>query len=84
MARINKAKQHGNRHRSAGITAREANTILGSLEKVFKISQKKNLYIGYENRLVQATQLMYEVLEQSGRIGEEPRARRNNSKYKKL
>lgn len=70
MARINKAKQHGNRHHSAGITAREANTILGSLEKIFKISQKKNLYIGYENRLVQATQLMYEVLEQSGRIGE--------------
>ncbi|MHA1883198.1 MAG: hypothetical protein ACTSUO_09150 [Candidatus Thorarchaeota archaeon] len=71
MPKINKVKQYGNRHYSAGITAREANTILGSAEKIYKISQKDNLFIGFENSLVQAVIQLYKVLEESGRIGED-------------
>lgn len=60
-------KQVRNRHSSAGITAREANTIRGSADKLYKISQKRNLYVGHERRLLEAAQILYELLEQADR-----------------
>ena len=52
---------------AAGITAREANTIRGAADKLFKISNKNNLYVVYEQKLLEATQLLLEVLEQADR-----------------
>jgi len=60
-------KQVRNRYSSAGITAREANTIRGSANKLYKISQKNNLYVGYERKLLEAAKLLYEVLEEADR-----------------
>ena len=61
-------KQVRNRYTgAAGITAREANTIQGAANKLYKISQKKNLYVVYERKLLEATKLLLEVLEESDR-----------------
>ena len=61
-------KQVRNRYTgSAGITEREANTIKGAADKLYKISQKNNLYVVYERKLLQAAQLLYELLEQADR-----------------
>lgn len=61
-------KQVRNRYTgAAGITAREAVTIRGSAEKLYKISQKKNLYVGYERKLLEAAKLLYEVLKHADR-----------------
>jgi len=61
-------KQTRNRHSSAGITAREADTILKSIRKLEKISEKKNLYIMYERDLLKAAQILTELLEKANRI----------------
>jgi len=60
-------KQVRNRHTSAGITNREAQTLTRCAQKIFTISQKNNLYIGYENRLLKINELIYELLEQADR-----------------
>jgi len=61
-------KQVRNRYTgAAGITAREANTIRGAADKLYKISQKKNLWFGYEQKLLEATKLLLEVLKQADR-----------------
>jgi hypothetical protein len=60
-------KQVRNRHSSAGITNREAETLKRCAKKIFKISQKTNLYIGYENRLLTINDLLYELLQQADR-----------------
>lgn len=61
-------KQVRNRYTgAAGITAREANTIRGSAEKLFKISQKKNLYVLYERQLLEAAKILFDILEHSDR-----------------
>lgn len=52
---------------AAGITAREANTIRSSADKLYKISQKNNLYVRFERKLLEATQLLLEILEEADR-----------------
>lgn len=44
--------RRGNRHQSAGITAREAETLFRSYEKIRKIASKENLYRGFETKLL--------------------------------
>ena len=61
-------KQVRNRYSSAGITAREANTINGAVDKIMKISEKNNLYVGYQRKLVEAAKLLWEVLQESDRV----------------
>lgn len=61
-------KQSRNQHTGAsGITKREANTIRGSAEKLYKISQKKNLYVKYELRLLKAVDELFKILEEAER-----------------
>ena len=61
-------KQVRNRYTgAAGITEREANTIRGSLNKLYKISQKKNLYVKYELRLLKATEQLIKLLDEADR-----------------
>ena len=61
-------KQVRNRYTgAAGITAREANSIKGAADKLYKISQKKNLYVVYERKLLEAAKLLYDLLEQADR-----------------
>ena len=65
---INGGKQTRNRHSSAGITAREADSLYKYMRQIRKISSKKNLYIGYENRLLKAAQEIEDVLRDAGRL----------------
>ena len=61
-------KQSRNQHTGAsGITQREANTIRRSAEKLVKISQKKNLFVKYELRLLKATDQLFKLLEEAER-----------------
>lgn len=60
-------KQSRNRHSSAGITGREADTLTRCAMKIFQISQKKNLYIGYERELLEINDKIYRLLEKAGR-----------------
>ena len=61
-------KQSRNQHTGAsGITQRKANTIRRSAEKLVKISQKKNLFVKYELRLLKATDQLFKLLEEAER-----------------
>lgn len=61
-------KQTRNQYTGAsGITQREATTIRSSAEKLFKISQKKNLFVRYELRLLKASQELFKLLEEAQR-----------------
>ena len=67
--RVNKftGKQSRNRHSSAGITGREADTLTICANKIFTISQKKNLFLGYEHDLIAINDAIYALLERAGR-----------------
>ncbi len=60
-------KQSRNRHSSAGITGREADTLERCAKKVRTISQKKNLFVGYEQDLIAINNAIYALLERAGR-----------------
>ena len=61
-------KQKRNQHTgAAGITEREANTIRGAAHKLHKISEKKNLYVRHQMRLLTATEQLLKVLEEAER-----------------
>jgi len=52
---------------AAGITQREANSIRSATRKLFQISQKKNLFVKYQLRLVKATEQLVKLLEEADR-----------------
>jgi len=52
---------------SSGITQREATSIRGSAEKLYKISQKKNLWIKHQQRLLKAANELFELLQEAER-----------------
>lgn len=61
-------KQSRNQYTGAsGITQREATTIRSSAEKLYKISQKKNLFVKYELRLLKAADELFKLLEEAER-----------------
>lgn len=61
-------KQKRNQYTGAsGITQREANTIRSAAEKLYKISQKKNLYVRHESRLLKAAEQLFKLLEEAER-----------------
>jgi hypothetical protein len=60
--------RRGNRHQSAGITAREAKSIFGCMVKLSKIMNKDNLYVGYEQRLLDAILTLETLLEEADRV----------------
>ena len=62
-------KQVRNRHTgAAGITAREATRLKKAAQMIYKLSQKKNLYIKTENELLQVSDLLFEILQDNDRI----------------
>ena len=61
-------KQVRNRHSSAGITAREASSLWNYMNRMRAISEKNNLFIGYKRRLVEAADLIEELLRESDRL----------------
>ena len=52
----------------AGITQREANSLLSAYERIRSIASKRNLYVVYERKLLEAGDLLLEVLVQADRI----------------
>lgn len=65
---IQGAKQTRNRHSSAGITAREAASLWKYMMQMRKISEKKNLFIGYEKQLQDAADIIEELLINADRL----------------
>ena len=62
-------KQSRNRYTgAAGITAREAKQMKSIWHKLDKIAEKNNLFVGYERKIKNAQQLIYEVLSESDRL----------------
>jgi hypothetical protein len=59
--------RRGNRHQSAGITAREAKSIFGCMVKLDKIMLKDNLYVGYQQKLLDAILTLESLLEDADR-----------------
>ena len=61
-------KQNRNQHTgSSGITQREADTVKGCIRKLSKISQKKNLYVRHELRLLKTLDQLLKLLEEAER-----------------
>ena len=61
-------KQVRNRHSSAGITAREATSLYKYMMQMRKMSEKNNLFIGYKRRVVEAADIIEELLRKSDRL----------------
>jgi len=61
-------KQTRNRHSSAGITAREADSLYKYMMQIRKIASKKSLYIGYELDLLTAADTIESVLRSADRL----------------
>lgn len=61
-------KQNRNQYTGAsGITQREADTIKGCIRKLSKISEKKNLFVRYELRLLKSLEQLLKILEEAER-----------------
>ena len=61
-------KQVRNRHSSAGITGREASSLWKYMMQMRTISEKNNLFVGYKRRLVEAADIIEELLRESDRL----------------
>lgn len=63
-----KKKQVRNRHSSAGITAREADSLEKYMRQMRKISQKNNLFVHYKDMLIRAANSIEELLREADRL----------------
>jgi len=61
-------KQVRNRYTgAAGITQREANTIISSMDKLLKIGQKNNLDVRYQIRIARAVEELAKLIVEADR-----------------
>ena len=60
--------KQGNRHRAAGLTVREAQSLDGMASRLWKMSQKKNLYAGTQFKLYEIILEIEETLWEEDRL----------------
>lgn len=61
-------KQPRNQYSSAGITAREASSLMNAIRACDRVLGKPNLYIQYELKLKEARDYIEEVLREANRL----------------